>query len=492
MAVTTENLRLILGLKVRSLRQARGGSLTDLAERAGVSVSYLSEIENGRKFPKPEVLIRLAEELGVSYEELVSPQLSGELDSLRALVDSEFIKEFPFALFGLEPSDLLGLVSDDPVRAAAFVQTFLEIGRQYDMQVEQFLFAALRSYQGLHGNWFPELEAAAAAFRRERRLTGGDDLEAGLRRILEQEHGYVIDQETLGRRPELAALRSVHVPGDPPRLLVHGALRGSQRAFLYGRELGFLTLGLTERAETGSWVRVESFEQVLNNFKASYFAGALLIDADELVPALEGFLGQPRWNPDGYRGLMKQFHATAEMFAYRLTQVLPGRLGLRKLYFMRFHNDGSDRYELNKVLNMSGIPVPRGVGVAEHYCRRWVTIRLLREAQGERRDSPTAWPRIAGERARFVREEVEFFIMSSARPLRMQETKNTCVTLGFLMDDTFRRTVKFWDDPAVPRHTVGLTCERCPIEDCEVRAAPALVLEQEERQARQLAALAAL
>ena len=247
--VTTENLRLILGLKVRSLRQARGRSLSDLAREAGVSVSYLSEIENGRKHPKPEVLIRLADELGVAYEELVSPQLSGELSALRTLVDSDFVKEFPFDLFGVNPSDLLGLVADDPVRAAAFVQTFLEIGRQYDMQVEQFLFAALRSYQGLHHNWFPELEQAAQAFRRSHGLGGPEDLEAALRRILEEEHGYVIDEEALEADPDLASLRSVHVPGRPPRLLVNRALRGSQRAFLYGRELAFLTLNLGERSE---------------------------------------------------------------------------------------------------------------------------------------------------------------------------------------------------------------------------------------------------
>ena len=46
-----ENLRFILGLKLRKLRQGKGMSLSGLAKGAGISVSYLSEIEAGRKHP---------------------------------------------------------------------------------------------------------------------------------------------------------------------------------------------------------------------------------------------------------------------------------------------------------------------------------------------------------------------------------------------------------------------------------------------------------
>ena len=53
-----ESLRFILGLKLRNLRQERGLSLTALAGQAGLSVSYLSEIEAGRKHPKPDKLLR--------------------------------------------------------------------------------------------------------------------------------------------------------------------------------------------------------------------------------------------------------------------------------------------------------------------------------------------------------------------------------------------------------------------------------------------------
>ena len=285
MTLTPENLRYILGLKVKALRQRRGVSLTELAAQSGLSVSYLSEIENGRKFPTPEKLIQLADTFEIGYEELVSPQLSGELDPLAVFFRSEFVTEFPFGLFGLQAGDLLGLVKHDPAKAAAFVQTFLEIGRSYDMQVEQFLLASLRTYQRLHANYFPELEEAAREFRLARGWSSGGTQAEGLREWLEDDLGYVIVDDVLPSLPELANLRSVFLPGDPPRLLVNPQLAPSQRAFIYGREIGFRELQLDQRERTPTWLRVESFEQVLSDFKASYFSGALMVDGDVLAPS---------------------------------------------------------------------------------------------------------------------------------------------------------------------------------------------------------------
>ena len=64
--------------------------------------------------------------------------------------------------------------------------------------------------------------------------------------------------------------------------------------------------------------------------------------------------------------------------------------------------------------------------------------------------------------------------------------------LGFHVDRAFKRAVRFWDDEAVPRVDVNLTCERCALADCRVRAAVPTVLRAEERQAELEAAIEAL
>ena len=87
---------------------------------------------------------------------------------LKEALSSSLLQEFPFELFGVEPEGLFALLADDPGKVGALIRAFLEIGRAYDVQVEQFLLAALRSYQQLHSNYFADLEAEAAAFRRAR------------------------------------------------------------------------------------------------------------------------------------------------------------------------------------------------------------------------------------------------------------------------------------------------------------------------------------
>ena len=52
--------RIIFGLKVKQLRQDKGLSFAELAKATGMSVSYLNEIEKGKKFPKDDKVAALA------------------------------------------------------------------------------------------------------------------------------------------------------------------------------------------------------------------------------------------------------------------------------------------------------------------------------------------------------------------------------------------------------------------------------------------------
>lgn len=60
------------GAALRYLRQERGFGLNDLATRAGVSPSYLSEVERGIKRPSTDVLARLAGAFGMAPSELLA------------------------------------------------------------------------------------------------------------------------------------------------------------------------------------------------------------------------------------------------------------------------------------------------------------------------------------------------------------------------------------------------------------------------------------
>jgi transcriptional regulator with XRE-family HTH domain len=65
-----KEIKASLGKNIKNLRASRHYSQAILAEKADVSITYLSKIERGLKFPKPDILSQLANGLGVELYEL--------------------------------------------------------------------------------------------------------------------------------------------------------------------------------------------------------------------------------------------------------------------------------------------------------------------------------------------------------------------------------------------------------------------------------------
>ena len=66
----------VVGPRLRGLREARGLSLADLSEQTGVSVSTLSRLETGARTPGLGHLVALARAYGVSLDDLVGVRFS--------------------------------------------------------------------------------------------------------------------------------------------------------------------------------------------------------------------------------------------------------------------------------------------------------------------------------------------------------------------------------------------------------------------------------
>ncbi|MCA9958145.1 MAG: helix-turn-helix domain-containing protein, partial [Anaerolineales bacterium] len=280
--MSTDLVNIIFGMKVRQARTEVNLSLSDLAKRAGLSPSYLTEIEKGRKYPRNDKIMRMASVLGKEYDDLVSIKLRPSLGYLEAALSSSILGRFPFAEFGFEREDLVNLLTREPEKASALLHAILEIARRYDLREEDFLRAALRSYQEIHENYFPELEQAAQAFTHELGAKYDFPADAPLNQdtllaILQQEYGYKVDNEMIAQQSELNGYRSVFVAGERPLLLINNRLYPRQIKFLLARELGYQYLQLQERSTTSTPDEVTSFNQLLHDFKAAYFGGALLM-----------------------------------------------------------------------------------------------------------------------------------------------------------------------------------------------------------------------
>jgi len=60
---------------LRRLRERQALSQRDLAAKAGVNVTTINHIEQGKQRPNPSTIRKLAGALGVTPEELISEQL---------------------------------------------------------------------------------------------------------------------------------------------------------------------------------------------------------------------------------------------------------------------------------------------------------------------------------------------------------------------------------------------------------------------------------
>ena len=71
-----------LGEKIKTLRQEKGYTVNKLANKAGISQSYLRDIELGNKQPTVEYLSYICGALNISLEEFFSEKSTDELSSL--------------------------------------------------------------------------------------------------------------------------------------------------------------------------------------------------------------------------------------------------------------------------------------------------------------------------------------------------------------------------------------------------------------------------
>ncbi len=469
MSINKENLNLVLGLKISWLRQQLGLSLKELSERSGISISYINEIEKGKKYPKADKIMSLADALGKPYDELVSLQLDKQLMPLSELLSTSIMDEIPFDLFGFSKSDLVEFMTNAPTRFAALIDTIIKIARTYDLSVENLLLGALRSYQEMHNNYFPDIEQKAADFRNLHNLKGGRLTYENVKALIEDEYGYEIHDQMPEKAQELSHFRSLYLPQEPGRLYINHKLTEPQKLFALCRELGYEALNLKERVPSSSYLKDANFDQLLDHIHASYFAGAILMDQDEIADDLAKWFESEEWSFDALEDLISKYRVTPEMLFHRITQIMSEKLHLGQFYFLRFnHYKATGRFRLTKELHFSKLHSTHGIGFDEHYCRRWITLRLLNSFAG---DDESNEVHMGVQRSKFYNTDIEYFCISAARPLRLSPGVNSCVTLGFLMDQRFKRKVRFWDDESVTRSVVNRTCERCPIKDCEERVA---------------------
>jgi transcriptional regulator with XRE-family HTH domain len=71
--MTERELLRLFSKNIRDYRARRSWSQAELAERINVSVNFLSDIENSRKWASPSTMVKLSQVFGVEVYELLKP-----------------------------------------------------------------------------------------------------------------------------------------------------------------------------------------------------------------------------------------------------------------------------------------------------------------------------------------------------------------------------------------------------------------------------------
>ncbi|QRM90066.1 helix-turn-helix domain-containing protein [Lacinutrix sp. WUR7] len=472
-----EYIKLIFGLKLKQIRTDKDLSLFGLSKLSGLSKSYLNEIEKGKKYPKPDKIATLSEKLDIPYDQMVSLKLDKNLAPIGEILQSKILKEIPLEVFGIKESTLIEIVANAPAKVNAFISTIIEIAQHYNFSKESFYLASLRSYQEANNNYFNDLEESVIAFAKAYQIDLTQPITSkDLEDILVEEYGYTIHNNELDKHKSLDNLRSVFVPKNK-NLLLASEIDDAQRTFIYAKELAYNYLKLEDRLYTFSWIKFENFDQVLNNFYASYFAGALILPKALITEKLKTIFNKKTFDTSLFEKTMQSFNASPESFYQRLTNILPKEFNIQNLFFLRFtHKAGTDKYHLKKELHLSHQHSPRANETNESYCRRWVSLHVLKEISNNNKEHVFDM-----QISNYPSDNMKYLVLSSATKDPFRENHYRSISIGLLINKQLLKKLQFAENKKIITQDVGVTCERCAIQNCEVRKAPAIFLDRIEK-----------
>ena len=218
-------------------------------------------------------------------------------------------------------------------------------------------------------------------------------------------------------------------------------------------------------------------DQVLNNFYASYFAGALIIPSEKIKTQLNKIFEKETFDTELFLNAIEAYNASPESFYQRLTNILPKAYNIQNLFFLRFtHRANSERFYLKKELHLSHQQSPHANETNEHYCRRWVSIKMLKDISNSKSEHVFDM-----QISNYENDGMKYLVLSSATKDPFRDNQYRSISVGLLINKQLQRKLNFLNDPKIESKNVGVTCERCAIMDCKVREVAPIFLDKKAK-----------
>jgi predicted transcriptional regulator/DNA-binding XRE family transcriptional regulator len=441
--------RTLIGRTVRRLRAERDISQQALANRLGISASYLNLIEHDQRAVTASLLIKLAETLRVDLAELSGTQERQISVGLR--------EAFADPLLGADTvpdADIEALAASSPHAARAVLAMYrawrvaredaagiaLPSGRRIMLPNEE-----VRDFFDNHANHFPLLEEAAEALAAELAPAAPAEMNHAIAERLRTRHGVRVTVQPLEstRRRYDPAAHSLTLSESLPR-----ETRGFHMAF----QLAMLeTRDAVETVLRDSGASTPEAAMLLRIGLLNYVAGALVMP---YMPFLQTAANLRH----DMEAIAARFGVSFEQACHRLSTLQ--RIGARGVpfFFLRVDPAGN----VSKRFSAAGFPFARFGGS----CPRWVVHTAFAQPG-------TIQVQIAElpDGAAFL-----CFAQALTQPVvRFGEPRPTyVVAMGCALSNAGDVVYADGLDLDRARVGIGLSCRLCARPDCGSRAFPPL------------------
>ena len=431
-----------------------------MADRLGISASYLNLIEHNQRHLSAQVLLRLAHEFQVDLKTFAG----GEDERLVADL-LEVLGDPMFERLGLTPADVRDQVGQSPIVARAFLNLYhayqgarssaeilserLSEGQELKgIEISRLPSEEVSDFIQRHMNYFPDLEEGAEKLWRDAGLEG-KDLFQGLAQYLEQARGVKVRIEKVG------AMRGAIRRFDPARseLLLSEVLRRGSRNFQLAHQVGLLALSdALDRLAGDPLLLTGAARSLCRVAMANYVAAAVLMPYERFLKAAQ----EERYDIDllGHR-----FRTSFEQVCHRLTTLRRPRAEGVPFHLLRVDVAGN----ISKRFSASGIRIARFSGA----CPLWnvhaafLTPGMIRVQLSRMPDGTTYF-----DVARTLPRESGGY----HAPRAVHAIDIGC-PVQHARDLVYSDGIDVGNPAAVP---VGVTCRLCDRTNCEQRAFPAI------------------
>jgi predicted transcriptional regulator/DNA-binding XRE family transcriptional regulator len=448
-----------LGTKVRAMRRREGLTQVQLAEKLGISASYLNLIEHEQRALTAPLLVRVAQVFRADLNAFVE---DGEVRVAQDLQE----------IFGDPLFDEIPLTTND-VRDAAgnanVSRALLRLYRSYQSLLESTRALASKVYDGRefegidpahlpseevsdviqqNMNYFPELEQAAEELAESIQLDRTDFFRQ-MSLFLRERHG--IDTVILPAQATGAVRRF-----DPQtkRLAISESLSHPSRNFQLAHQIGLITTAAVLDGIIGrSHLTTPESVRLCRIALANYFAGALLMPYESFIRTAEDL----RYDIEL---LGVRFGASFEQVCHRLTTLRrQGRSGV-SFHFLRVDVAGN----ISKRFSGTGIRFARFSGS----CPRWdvhaafLTPERIRTQVSIMPDGTRYFCVARTIQKSFGGYHAPQTLMAVGLGCSVREARQLVYADGVDLDNVAA---------SIP---IGTTCRLCERMDCEQRAFPPL------------------